>query len=46
MNTNYSDITLEINGILSAPYKDGDILKNRYRILSQDSGGQIGRAHV
>lgn len=40
MNTNYSDITLEINGILSAPYKDGDILKNRYRILSQDSGGQ------
>ena len=40
MNTDYSDITLEINGILSAPYKDGDILKNRYRILSQDSGGQ------
>ena len=46
MNTNYSDITLEINGILSAPYKDGDILKNRYRILSQDSGGQFYGARL
>lgn len=40
MNTDYSDIIQEMNGILSAPYEAGDILENRYRILSQNSGRQ------
>lgn len=40
MNTDYSDITLELNRILSAPYEDGDILENRYRILSRNNGRQ------
>lgn len=40
MNADYSDITREMKEILSAPYEDGDILENRYRILSQNPGRQ------
>ncbi len=39
MNTVYSDITPERNELLAVPSKDEDILKKRYRILSQGAGG-------